>query len=222
MGAQATCCTRRENDLPTPPSQRGKNGPNAVTGLKLSPRKSEDGSAGDQAGDLSWTVVNADGYVNVRKEADPKADILGSKHPGEVVQGIREGRWLRLCGEPGYMLIKHHTDRKPLLEPTSSLEGGQRPAAVSEAEDSLEASQEVGRPNPLKVPLLAAEKEAAAAGKKQPQRGAERDLEAGQAPLAHYASEEEDGDAHTRRAIRTIGCVAGGGIVLAVLSTLSS
>jgi len=53
-------------------------------------------------GALEWEVVY-DGALNVRAEKDFDADIINTKLEGTIVVGRREGDWLALIREPGYM-----------------------------------------------------------------------------------------------------------------------
>merc|ERR1711933_323216 len=68
-----------------------------------------------------WTVpTTLEGDAPVRQEADPDSEKLGVKAPGTQVSGVQEGKWVRLTGEQGYMLIRKMNDTgdgpKTLLE----------------------------------------------------------------------------------------------------------
>jgi len=51
-----------------------------------------------------WRVVWKGG-VNVRSSQDKTSKALGSKPEGSTVEGVWEGQWLALQGEPGFMLV---------------------------------------------------------------------------------------------------------------------
>lgn len=64
---------------------------------------SDAGSGG--ADRMSWTVLGSLQYVNVHQDRSMSSPIVGRKDIGESVRGVRDGRWLALIGEPGFISL---------------------------------------------------------------------------------------------------------------------
>ena len=58
------------------------------------------------AKDKDW-VVAPEGGANVRKEKDLASEMLATKKNGTIVTGKREGDWVALTDEPGYMMLRN-------------------------------------------------------------------------------------------------------------------
>mmetsp|Transcript_97916 Transcript_97916/g.204224 ORF Transcript_97916/g.204224 Transcript_97916/m.204224 type:complete len:900 (+) Transcript_97916:190-2889(+) len=67
-------------------------------------------------GKSEWVVVTEKGLF-VRDEQSQTATVLGSKVSGTTVVGEPQGNWLKLSGQPGYMMIS--SNGKTLLKPVS-------------------------------------------------------------------------------------------------------
>eukprot|EP00429_Kryptoperidinium_foliaceum_P086107 CAMPEP_0176191374 /NCGR_PEP_ID=MMETSP0121_2-20121125/4428_1 /TAXON_ID=160619 /ORGANISM="Kryptoperidinium foliaceum, Strain CCMP 1326" /LENGTH=806 /DNA_ID=CAMNT_0017530039 /DNA_START=1 /DNA_END=2421 /DNA_ORIENTATION=- len=87
--------------------------PMATTAAPSPAKAPEDGSPGAVK---SYLVVNAQGLY-VRQFPDVAASVVDTKWAGMVVQGQRQGDWLKLHGETGYMLMRQHG--KELLDEVS-------------------------------------------------------------------------------------------------------
>jgi len=62
------------------------------------------GEVSDEERAQPWEVV-FQGRVKVRREKDTSSPIIASKMSGSLICGRKEGQWLALDSEPGYMLI---------------------------------------------------------------------------------------------------------------------
>lgn len=53
-----------------------------------------------------WILTSAAAAQHVRKQKSTRSDKLGSRPRGSIVSGARQGNWLALIDEPGFMLVK--------------------------------------------------------------------------------------------------------------------
>lgn len=68
-------------------------------------------------GPSEWQVVfrGQPGRVNIRKEKDLNSEILGTKATCSVVMGKRDGKWVKLETEPGYIKMELLSRQKPVV-----------------------------------------------------------------------------------------------------------
>jgi len=66
------------------------------------------------SGNAEWEVVTD--MVHVRSETDSGAKILGDKHRGDILVGKREGGWIRLRHQPGFVSILDEDNSTALLK----------------------------------------------------------------------------------------------------------
>lgn len=88
------------------------------------------GAEEQEEGVRPWEVVFI-GRVKVRSAKDAASDVLGAKLNGAVVCGRREGEWLALEGEPGFMLIAS-PDGELLQQRDETILSVQNPATGAE------------------------------------------------------------------------------------------
>lgn len=145
MGAEASCCTKREND-----------------GALIGGAPGQSDTFADEAveGPTKWKVTNVDGFVYVRSARNSDDDnVLGTKQQGDIVLGFKEDNWIKLSDQPGIMMISNKKG-KQMLEPCEEpppVEAEEQPGEASNTappeEEPAEANDVVGTES-LKAPLL--------------------------------------------------------------------
>lgn len=84
----------------------------------------------------TWEIVY-EGNVHVRSEKNMSSNVIGVKRHGDVVIGQREGEWLSLACEVGYLkieidsmpVVKERAQSYTLLSKGSCAEAGKRPVS---------------------------------------------------------------------------------------------
>jgi hypothetical protein len=75
-----------------------------------------------------WKVLCESSDVNVREKANLNSKVIGVKSKDARVTGCKEGDWLRLIGEPGYMLIKDQNGALVVQDTVALLDAAHPPA----------------------------------------------------------------------------------------------